>query len=362
LRPGRPADAGADREAAAAAARAAGDRLEEASCLLHAATALDWTNDYGAAEARAEAARAAAGDGPGPLLEARLELARGRALLRAGRVAGACEVLGGAARLAAPLGDAGYETLVVALVLLVFAHATMGREDEAERTGARAMALALEHGDRVHAAVAQNNLHALHAARGRLAEALEGLDAYLRVGRELGDASIEYVAQHNAGELLYLAGRPADAALRTRRARELEERHPVSAFRHGALLEARLHVRGGDAEGALQRLAVVAAGGPAPAPSVEVLVDAVEASARGAGRAAWEAIAARARAHSPPVERAEVVELWALAAARAGRHGEAAEALEVARALVAEGARILAPRLAATAALIARLAAGPGPS
>lgn len=360
MRIGRGLDAVADLEAAASEARAAGDRAAEADCLLDAAMALDWLNDYAAAAARTAAAREAAGDAAGPLLRARLELARGRSLLRAGRVDEARATLEAAAALAETHPDDGYETLVIALVLLVYVLSVVDRPDEAAGVAERAIGLATARGDRLHLGAALNNLHAVHAARGRLAEALDDLDAYLRVGRELGMPSFEYVAAHNAGELLYLAGRVEEAAPRARRAREVEERHPeVSRFRHGALLEARLLARAGHGAAAGSRLEAVAAGGAPATRALEVLVDAVSCSAASAAREAWEAVAARAAEHARGLERVEVLELWAIAAARAGRHAEAAAALGRARALAAEGGRLMLPRLGDAADLLARLAPRP---
>jgi hypothetical protein len=352
---GRGPDAAGDLAAAAEVARGAGDETARAGCLLDLATALDWMNDFQGSARRVEEARAAAGAAPPPALAARLRLGEGRALFRAERRAEARLALGEAAALAEPLGDEGYETLVIALLLLVFLLPAFGLAGEADRAADRVLSLARARGDLLHQAAALNNRQSVHVARKDLAGALADLDAYRAIGRELGMASIEHYAAYNGGELLYQAGDLDRAAERARRARDLERAHPeLAPFPYAELLEARILARRDDGAGARSRLAEIARmreraraegrGGDA-APSFEVLLALVDLSSRTAGPEEWDRLVERSRDASVEQEPIEVLEMRALAALRAGRAEEARRALAEARALAARIPTLMDGRL-----------------
>jgi hypothetical protein len=357
---GRGPDAADDLAAAAAAARAAGDEIARAECLLDLATALDWANDFAGSAARVEEARAAAGAAPPPALAARLRLGRGRTLFRAARRAEARTALEEAVALAEPLGDEGYETLVIALLLLVFVLPSFGLAGEAARAAERVLALSRERGDLLHQAAALNNRQTVHVARGDLRAALSDLDAYRAIGRELGMAGIEHYAAYNGGELLYHAGDLGRAEEQARRARALEAAHPeLAPFPYAALLEARIRARRGDAAGARAALGEIAglrerarAEGRKDdaAPSFEVLLSLVDLSSRPAGSEEWDRLVERARDASVEQEPIEVQEMRALAALRAGRAEEARRALAEARALAARVPNLMSRRLDEVAA------------
>jgi hypothetical protein len=360
---GRGPDAAADLEAAADAARSTGDETARAECLLDLATALDWMNDFARSAGRVAEAEAAAGAAPPPPLAARLRLGQGRALFRAARRPEARAALEEAASLAEALGDEGYETLVISLLLLVFLLPGFGLADDAARAADRVIALARERGDLLHQAAALNNRQSVHVASKDLAAALADLDAYRTIGRELGMASIEHYAAYNGGELLYHAGELDAAAERARRAREIEGAHPeLAPFPYAALLEARVLARRGDAAGARARLEEIARlreraraegrGGDA-APSFEVLLSLVDLSSRAAGPEEWDRLAERSREVSVEQEPIEVQEMRALAALRAGRTDEARRALAEARALAERIPNLMARRLDEAAARLA---------
>jgi len=338
---GRYDDAIGDLAAAEALARGLADAGAEIECLLDEATALDWMNDYTRSAERVAAAARLCGDRPSPLAAARLELARGRTLLRAARWAESAEALGGAATRAEALGDEGYETLVVALLLLGFVLPYLGRAAEAEQVLSRAHALATDRGDVLHVASALNNRRNVWVTRGDPERAALDQAAFLRVGRDLGMIGIEYVGEYNLGELLYQTGDLAGAGPHVARAVAIERRHPEVAARPLArLLQARLLAFTGElasASAALAEARAVEEGarrderpGAILGPSDAVLAEMVEHATRdgGSDEGSWLALRARSRAVSVEQEPIEVCELHGLAALRAGRLGEARAALE----------------------------------
>ncbi|WP_232288443.1 serine/threonine-protein kinase PknK [Anaeromyxobacter sp. K] len=364
---GRYRDAIVDLGAAAAVARTVGDPVGEVECLLDEATALDWMNDWAASAERLAQAERIAGQSPGPLVAVRLTLARGRALLRRARVREGAAAVEASATLAEPLGDEGYETLMVALVMGGAVLPSLGRTADAERTFGRALALASDRGDALHLASALNNRRNVWIARGDLERALEDEAAFLRIGRDLGMIGIEYVGQFNMGELLYQAGAPDRALPHVHRAVELERRHPEIAGKPLArLLMARLLAWGGDAEGARGWLAEVrevearSSAGAVLAPSDEVLAAMVDLTARRAGAAEWDALSARSRGTSIDQEALEVLELRGLAALRDGRGAEALAVLEEALRLADGIPNVMRRRLEASLARARAPAAPPG--
>jgi tetratricopeptide (TPR) repeat protein len=358
---GRYEDAIADLVAAQDRARALRDPAGEVECLLDEATALDWMNDYARSAERVAAAAGLAGPRPPPLAAARIELARGRTLLRAARWPEAAAALDAATAHAELLGDEGYETHVVGLLLHGFVLPHLGRAEEAERVLSRALALATERGDALHVAAGLNNRRNLWVARGALDRAVEDLAGFLRVGRDLGMVGIEYVGQYNLGELLYQSADLEGAGGHVLRAVEIERRHPEVAARPLArLLAARLLAFRGDLAGALRLLAEVrevedgaareGRRGALLGPSDRILASMVELAARAGSAEEWSALCARSRAESVEQEPIEVHEMHGLAAARAGRRAEARAALEQALQLAREIPNVMEGRIRAALA------------
>jgi tetratricopeptide (TPR) repeat protein len=353
---GRYEDAIADLVAAQGRARALRDPAGEVECLLDEATALDWMNDYVRSAERVEAAVELAGPAPAPLAAARIALARGRTLLRAARWPEAAAALEAAAARAETLGDEGYETLVVGLLLLGFLLPHLGRAAEAERVLSRSLSLASARGDAPHVAAALNNRRNLWVARGALDRAVEDLASLLRIGRDLGMVGIEYLGRFNLGELLYQAGDLEEAEGHVLHAVDIERRHPEVAARPLArLLWSRLLARRGDLDGARGLLGEVRAveeearragrDGALLGASDRILARMVELAAEGGGEAEWRELAARSRADSVEQEPIEVHEMWGLAALRAGRRAAAEEALREAQRLAGEIPNVMAKRL-----------------
>jgi tetratricopeptide (TPR) repeat protein len=353
---GRYEDAIADLVAAQGRARALRDPAGEVECLLDEATALDWMNDYARSAERVEAAVELAGPHPAPLAAARIALARGRTLLRAARWPEAAAALEAAAARAETLGDEGYETLVVGLLLLGFLLPHLGRAEEAERVLSRSLSLASARGDALHVAAALNNRRNLWVARGALDRAVDDLAGFLRIGRDLGMVGIEYLGRFNLGELLYQAADLEAAEGHVLRAVEIERRHPEVAARPLArLLWSRLLAHRGDLEGARRLIGEVreveeearrdARGGALLGPSDRILARMVELASRDGGEAEWRELCARAREESVEQEPIEVHEMWGLAALRAGRRAEAEAALREALRLAGEIPNVMGGRL-----------------
>lgn len=328
---GRHLEAVQDLEDARREARRLDDRPVEAECLLDLATSLDWSGEFQASAARVADAADVAGPEAEGLLAARLLLGRGRSRWRDARWAEACTLLEEAERVAARAEEPGYESRVIACVILGAALPPLGRLEEAAEALARAERLAREHGDVLHLSAALNNRRNLRVACRDLEGALADQREVVRLGRELGLSGVEYFAEYNTGELLYQAGRGSEAFRHVERAAALEQSHPeVAPVPMALLLWARVLLHQGDVVAARARLGefrtALSAAGSAPGPSESVLADMVELATRTASTEEWEALLDRSRRDSVEQEPLEVCEQRVLAAARAGRAGEAREA------------------------------------
>jgi tetratricopeptide (TPR) repeat protein len=330
------------------------------SLLLEEATALDWRNDFPGSAARvASAERLAAQCELNETQRAALAVGSGRALFRQGAWEKAASELERAARLAELSGDAGYETLVIALLLLQVVLPQLGRVADGERVSEQVMALSRSRGDQLHLASAINNRRNLLVARKALADCIADQLAFMRIGRELGMVVSEYLGEINLGEMLFQSGDEEAASRHIERAVSIEERHPEVAPRpFAALLKARaLAAQGKGAEARVElariREAVARAeseGKPAGALAANeaVLVDLVELATRPAETGAlaapeqsgsqvaaspeWDALVQRSTLCSMEQEHLEVLELRARAALHAGRIAEADQTLAAARA------------------------------
>jgi tetratricopeptide (TPR) repeat protein len=354
---GRYEDAIADLGAAQDLAHALADRHGETECLLEQATALDWMNDYARSAERVAAAEALVQRGTSALVTTRLELARGRTLYRAARFPEAVAALEAAAALAMPLGDDGYETLVVAHLLLGALLPNLGRPEQAEEVLSRAQEIAAARGDVLHLGAVFNNRRNLWIARGDADGALQDLRAFLRIGRDLGMVGTEYVALFNLGELHYQLNELDPATSYVARAVEIERRHPEVAARPLArLLMARMFTYRGDAGAARSWVAEVReaerAAGARLSVSDLILTEMVELSVEPAGAERWADLCARSRAESLEQEPIEVQEARALAALRAGRPREAEDALREAIGLADRIPNVMRPRVEARLAVL----------
>jgi tetratricopeptide (TPR) repeat protein len=260
------------------------------------------------------------------------------------------------------LGAAGFEPLLVSLILLEVVLPYLGRTPEAEAAATRAVGLARSRGDKLHLASAINNRRNLLVANKDLAGAIADQRTFREIGRELGLSLPEYFAEYNLAELHYQSGDLTLAYPFAARAVRFEEWMPQVAPRPVArLLEARIAAFQGLAAEATVKLSLVrqstekarAAGhaGGLLLPSEEVLASMVELSSRSAGDDEWDALLERSTRESLEQEPIEVLELRALSARRQGRNEVARLAFEQALALAAKVPNLLEPRLRAGLAL-----------
>jgi tetratricopeptide (TPR) repeat protein len=347
-------DALADFSIARGLLSASGDTAARIELLLDEATALDWMDDYSASAERVRQAGELAADGISRALEARLLLGLGRSLQRESRVEEASWLLESSAEIASAVGDEGYETEVVALLLLGFTLQTLGRVADAARAHDRSIALCWKHRDRLHLGPALNSRALLRACLGDKEGAVADLEKVRSIGRELGQGMLEVVAHYNLGETLYLMNDLEAAEPHVRAAIAIDERsgRPVRAVL--ALLEARLRLYRGevDAAGAIvgrirEREAEAAASGAAGqlAPSEDVLCSMVELVAGDATEGEWEALFERSAAISVGQEKIEVLEMGALAALRVGALEAARSRIERALAAAARAPNAMEERL-----------------
>jgi hypothetical protein len=284
-------------------------------------------------------------------------LGKGRAFIREENWADACDTLEEAVRLAEPLGDDAYETLIIALVLLEASLGEMRRVDDAERVAQRALALSGQRGDKLHQIAALGNRRWVRIARHDVAGAIDDQEKLMRLGREIGVLLTEYFGEWDLGVLLYQSGNLGAAAEHARRAVAIEERHPEIAQTApvAKLALARILAYGGNDAEAREVLARIhttlhhaAAEGRvsgALAPSEAVLMSMVDLATREATVDEWEALlerSARDAIEQVPIEVADLYGTWAL---RRGRTDIAKRAFEEAAARAARIPNIMEARI-----------------
>jgi tetratricopeptide (TPR) repeat protein len=362
---GRYHDALTDLSCARAMVHEAGDRTAEVEILLDEATALDWMDEYKASEERIAEAGALLPGVSTPLLEARLLLGRGRSAFRFGRHEEAARLLEEAVVKADDLGDDGYETLVLALMLLGFLLPGLAQFERAQRAVDRAIALADAHGDRLHLGGALNLRAMLRANLGDKAGMVADMERSLAVAREIGQLTLELAGEFNLAEQFLLLDDPEAAAPHIQRAIVLDRMNAGDRGRADVvLIEARLRLQLGDGAGARavvrrlrERQAEAQARGEDTAwmsPSDDVLGSTIDLSTRDATGAEWDALEERSERFSVGQERLEVIEARALALARGGHVDEARLHLERALDLASRITTAMIPRLRRRLAELAR--------
>ncbi|XXX76629.1 protein kinase [Sorangium sp. So ce134] len=362
---GRYHDALADFASARTIARARGDVPAQIDILLDEATALDWMDEFKSSEERVEEARALAGGiALSPALAARLALGVGRSLHRFSREDEAAAALERAAAASASLGDDGYETRVISLLMLGFVLQGLGRLDDAEEALSQAIALCEAHHDTLHLGSVTNNRALLWACRGDKARMIADLERVLSLARELGQSGLERVGEYNLGEYLYLMDDLAAAKPHIERALEIEQHRFCGACRPVALLLMARFLfycgEQGEARALFERMRemqeqareegrVDALMGP----SEEVLCAMIDLATRGGSDAAWDALVDRSAQSSVGQEHIEVLEIRAVTALRGGRLAAARGALSAALLAAERIPNVMADRLRRHAAAIA---------
>ncbi|MFT3765831.1 MAG: protein kinase [Minicystis sp.] len=244
---GRHHDALTDFACARKMAEDAGDVATQIEILLDEATALDWMNEFKSSEERVLAARALAALGGAPLLEARLLLGLGRSAHRFSRNEEAAALLERAAAAAAPLGDDGYETLVIALSMLGFIYQGLSRLDDAQRALDETIALCEAHGNRFHLGGAINNRALVWSYLADKERMSADMERALSLAREFAQTTLEFVGEFNLGETLLMLDDGDAAEPHIRRAHDLDRRLSGAEMRPiTALLGAKLHLYRGE--------------------------------------------------------------------------------------------------------------------
>ena len=336
-------DALNDLDRARAIARQLGDSGAEVEQILDQATVLDWMQDYRKSTTLVEQAQTLAAGAATPLIEARLCLGLGRAKYRFRKWEESQRLLERAASQAADLGDPGYETLVIALLLIAALCTLVNRQEQAQHTFDRVIALCEERGDKLHLAGALNNRYVLWILRKDVKRAAQDCLRCRQIGRDIGLSQLEYMCAYNLAELYYYAGDLESAETPLGRALEIEPSN--SPKPSTMLLKARLLVFAGrlrettevteQIEATQSRARVNGQLDALFIETEELFYHMVRMATRSFSESAWRTLKQRAESIAQPFEIAEVIEIGGLVALRDG-HTEIAtamlnEALDVCR-------------------------------
>ena len=319
-------DALNDLDCAQKIARQLGDSRAEIELLLDKATVLDWMQDYRKSQSLVDDAVTLAGEVPTPLIAGRLSLGLGRAKWRSRELQEAQRLLEQAARQAEPLGDPGYETLVISLLLVGMVCTFRNQPDHAQRAFDSVMTLCEERGDKLHLASALNNRHFLWILRQDVTRAAADCLRCRQIGRDIGLSELDYICSYNLAELYYYAGDLDLAEPHLSRALEIEPSHSAKPL--AMLLRARLQIFAGrwsEAKRAIDTIASSQASSRASEhldalfiETDELLYDAIRLAIRPFDETEWHALRTRAETIAQPFETAEVIEMASLAALHYG--------------------------------------------
>jgi eukaryotic-like serine/threonine-protein kinase len=312
-------------------ARERGDIAAEIEIVLDEATVLDWMRDYRKSRSLVEEAQDLASHTLSPLIEARLCLGVGRVRLHFNQWTEAMHMFERAAHQAESLGDPGYETRVIALLLLATLRTLSNQQETAQATFEEVIFLCESRGDRQHLAGAISNRYFLWLALGDVDKAARDALRCRQIGREIGLSELEYSGSYNLAELYYYAGDLDSARPHLRQAQEIEpsnSKRPLSL-----LLEARFLIHTGDASGAAEVLARIAADQERARASEDmdalfidsedVLYHMVQLAVGEAADEQWQALRERAQKSAQPHDLAEILEIAALVAMRQGKPDKA---------------------------------------
>ncbi len=356
FRLGQHAEAVAILSAAREQAECEGNTLTQAELLLDEAMLLDWLGEYQRAEARVLAAKSIELERTSPLVEARLLLGLGRSAVRFSRGEQAARELAGAAELAMPLGDEGYETRVIALLMLGFILPGLGRLDEASAVLDEVIRGCEERGDLLHLGPAFNNRALVRGYRGDREGAIADCEQSIAHGRKLGRPRTELVGHYNLAEYLYLVEDLDAAAPHLATALALaENRKTATPPEIVLMLAARIKFHSGDVVGArevVQRIRRTQQsvrdeknGLQILSPSEEVFATLIEVATAEATDAQWKEIERRSAEFSFGQEQIEVLEGRALWALRNGHLDEARQRYHEALELSTRILTVMTPRL-----------------
>src|SRR5262249_3791633 len=159
--------------------------------------------DYGRSATLVQEARQLASVIVSQSVGARLTLAVGRVHYRSSQPGKALMAMKEAAIMAEEMGEAGYQTLGVALFLARPSSVQLERLEEAEEMLASVIDVCTQHGDYHHLAAAINNRMFISLARRQTDRMMEDLQRVLEIAREVGFPQIEMYTRNNLGECCF---------------------------------------------------------------------------------------------------------------------------------------------------------------
>jgi tetratricopeptide (TPR) repeat protein len=330
-RSGRHAEALSDLRRGRALAHASAALERELEITLDEATVLDWAREFNASTTLVRAVEAT--NTPlSPLLRARLAMGITRYHLRQGEIEATIRVGNEAVRLAAALEDEGYETRIVAQLMVAPCYAVAGKLKEAEHSFDQLIAEAESRGDLHHVSAALGNRALLWHARRDVNRLFADLERAAQLGRELGEAPLEYVGVYNLAESEYVLGRLLSAREHAQRMLQLSKQQFGEINREvsvSELLLARIALYDDNLCSArelaknirdrIERGRAVEDPEAELEPSPQLLLEMVELAASSAPLSAWQALLERSRGvELQSMERGELLERAALATAQLG--------------------------------------------
>jgi tetratricopeptide (TPR) repeat protein len=332
------------------------DSETEIEVLLDAATALDWADEYRRSKELVDQAQQLSQKVRTPLIESRLLMGLGRSSFRFSQDVEASQLLDQAARCAEPLGDPGYETYVISLLLNGYVLATLGKLAESEEAFERVIPLCTERGDKLHAAGAMLNRLMLWTCRNEKERLLADLHRVLEMAREMGNGRLEQQVHYYLGLYLRWLNECDEAAKHARRAVEIDERRLGEAARpESALLLSRVLAASGDVSGARAILDEIRARQARARdrgdreiellPGEEAFFSMVDLATRDAEDSEWKELQARAASCLTGQDLLELLEMRSRAAQRQRRPEAAQEALEEALILAERVPNVMKERL-----------------
>lgn len=334
FRLGQHAEAAEVLHSAALEAAREGNALAQAELLLDESMVLDWLGEYQKAEERVVMAKALDAEGHSPIIEARLLLGLGRAFVRSSRQEQAAPELARAAESAARLGDDGYETRVIALLLLGYILPTLDRLEEAAAVLDEVIRACEERVDLLHLGPGFNNRALVRGYRGDREGATRDFEHAIALGRKLGRPRTELVGHYNLAEYLYLTDDLDAAEPHLLAALALAERPKTATppeivlmlsarmrFYRGEVVEAREIIR--RVRRAQQQAREERNGLEVLSPSEDVFAAVIELATGDATHEQWDELEKRSAKYSFGQEQIEVIEARALWALRSGHLEEA---------------------------------------
>jgi tetratricopeptide (TPR) repeat protein len=358
---GRQEGALSDLRKARELAHAAGAQEQALELMLDEATVLDWMREGNQSRELAEAV-AASQHVLSPLLKARLQMSLARSHHRRGEMEISIGLGHEAVRLAEALGeDEGYETRIIALLMLATDYAYSAKLEPAQRCFELVISDAGSRGDIWHVAAAHCNRSALWHGLRDVVRLRSDLSRTVQLSREIGEASLEWVAVYNLGESEYVINRTSEARECARRAMELakqlfgEGNREVSV---SELLLARIDLYSDELAASREhvnnireRTARGLAAGERDTelePGQLTLLQMVELSLTNGDAQAWQNLLTRMRSlELQPMEEVEILERAALAALHAGEYDKGRTLYEQARAVCEQKPNLISERLEA---------------